>query len=200
MTSDDHAREPLSGAEPPLSPVKAARRERIVEAAERVFVAHGFRGTSFEGVAEAAGMSKVTVYGYFRDKEALFLAVAQRLARRLWQAVEAGFAASGPVSDRLAAGLLAKHRIVFDVIRGSLHAEELLAARSGMLAGIYDRLDGDIRQRMRQILAAEGLEPSELLAETLFNAADGCGRLAGDGEAMERQIRLLTRALIPPGV
>lgn len=182
----------------PLSPVKAARRDRIIAAAEQVFLAHGYRGTSFEAVAEAATMSKVTLYTYFRDKDALFLAVGQSLSERLRAAVDRGFAAPGPLAERLAAGLVAKHRLVFEIVRRSPHADELLAARSGLLAGIFDRLDAEICATMTRMIAAEGRPEAEALAATLFNGADGCGRLAPDPESLSAQIARLASALVGP--
>ena len=61
-----------------LSPIKMARREKILDAALRVFAEQGFRGATMEGIAAAVGMSKATVYSYFSDKDAVFAAVARR--------------------------------------------------------------------------------------------------------------------------
>jgi AcrR family transcriptional regulator len=69
--------------DPTLSPLKLARRDKLLDVAERLFVTQGFRATTIEGLAEAAGLSKVTVYGYFADKDAVFEAVALRLADRM---------------------------------------------------------------------------------------------------------------------
>ncbi len=48
-----------------------ARRERIIEAAERAFVRHGFHATTMQHVAEEAEMSAGNLYRYFPSKEAL---------------------------------------------------------------------------------------------------------------------------------
>ena len=76
-----------------LSPLKRARRAKIVAAARDRFVADGFRATTMEGIAAAAGMSKVTVYGYFPDKDAVFLAVAETLVEEMEAAVSDALAA-----------------------------------------------------------------------------------------------------------
>lgn len=47
------------------------RRERILEAAERVFAAHGFHAATMQHVAEAAGMSAGNLYRTFPSKEAI---------------------------------------------------------------------------------------------------------------------------------
>jgi TetR/AcrR family transcriptional regulator, mexJK operon transcriptional repressor len=50
----------------------ARKREAILEAAAAAFLADGYRGTSVDAIAAAAGVSKQTVYKHFADKERLF--------------------------------------------------------------------------------------------------------------------------------
>ncbi len=52
-------------------------RRRIIEAAFRVFVRKGFRGTSNREIAREAGISPGLIYWYFRSKEELFQAVVE---------------------------------------------------------------------------------------------------------------------------
>jgi TetR/AcrR family transcriptional repressor of mexJK operon len=47
-------------------------REKILTAAEGLFLAGGYHGTAMDAVTEAAGVSKQTVYAHFPSKEALF--------------------------------------------------------------------------------------------------------------------------------
>ena len=55
----------------PTRPSDAERRARIVAAAERAFVRHGFHATTMQHVAEEAGMSAGNLYRYFPSKEAI---------------------------------------------------------------------------------------------------------------------------------
>jgi AcrR family transcriptional regulator len=59
--------------------VVRARREQIVEAATRVFAEKGFRRATTREVARAAGVSEGTIYNYFEDKDALLLAILDKL-------------------------------------------------------------------------------------------------------------------------
>src|SRR5919107_5394768 len=59
--------------------VVRARRGQIVEAATRVFAEKGFRRATTREVALAAGVSEGTIYNYFEDKDALLLAILDRL-------------------------------------------------------------------------------------------------------------------------
>ena len=56
---------------------KEARPEEIVAAALEQFVERGFAATRLEDVARRAGVTKGTLYLYFKNKEALFKAVVR---------------------------------------------------------------------------------------------------------------------------
>ena len=61
--------------------------EKILQGAMQEFLAHGYAGTSMDRVAGQAGVSKATVYSHFRDKEGLFKALIEQLARKKFQDV-----------------------------------------------------------------------------------------------------------------
>ena len=50
-------------------------QERLLEAAEEVFVRDGYDGAQLVAIASAAGRSKGALYGHFKSKEDLFLAL-----------------------------------------------------------------------------------------------------------------------------
>lgn len=52
-----------------------SRREHLIKIALDLFSEHGFHATGIDTVMEKAGMSKRTLYTYFRSKEELILAV-----------------------------------------------------------------------------------------------------------------------------
>jgi len=75
---------------PPGRPKDMEKRAAILEAAMALFPARGYDGTSVEVIAQSAGVSKLTVYSHFADKEALFAAAvteccAQMLPHRLFE-------------------------------------------------------------------------------------------------------------------
>ncbi|HEX9905958.1 MAG TPA: TetR family transcriptional regulator C-terminal domain-containing protein [Propylenella sp.] len=70
----------MNRPEPP--PRKATRiqrknREAILEAALRIFSAHGFRGATIDRIAEQAGLSKPNLLYYFPSKHAIYVAVLE---------------------------------------------------------------------------------------------------------------------------
>ncbi len=56
----------------PGRPKDLAKREAILAAAQVLFLAKGYEGSSMDAIAAEAGVSKLTLYSHFRDKEALF--------------------------------------------------------------------------------------------------------------------------------
>jgi AcrR family transcriptional regulator len=58
-----------------------AKREQILQGARRVFLAQGYDAASMGEIARAAGVSKGTLYVYFKDKEDLFEAIVNTECR-----------------------------------------------------------------------------------------------------------------------
>lgn len=58
----------------PGRPKDMAKRQAILEAAKKRFLSSGYASTSMDAVALDAGVSKLTVYSHFTDKETLFTA------------------------------------------------------------------------------------------------------------------------------
>ena len=53
-------------------PKDLEKRKHIVEAAKMLFLKLGYHGSSMNRIAQEAGVTKLTVYNHFQDKETLF--------------------------------------------------------------------------------------------------------------------------------
>ena len=62
--------------------MESPSRDRILEAAQRVYAEHGFRGATTRRIAEAAGVNEVTLFRIFGGKEALLAAAIRPGAQR----------------------------------------------------------------------------------------------------------------------
>jgi TetR/AcrR family transcriptional regulator len=71
------------------------QREAILAQAARLFAQRGYPATSMNQVAEACGLSKPTLYHYYRDKYALLVSIAEGHVAKL----------EGLISDVAATGL-----------------------------------------------------------------------------------------------
>ena len=52
------------------------QREMILDKAAQLFARRGYSATSMNQVAEACGLSKATLYHYYRDKYSLLVSIA----------------------------------------------------------------------------------------------------------------------------
>lgn len=88
----------------PTTETAESRHDALLEAAVAVFARYGFRKTSMDEVARAAGVSRQGLYLQFVDKEALFRkAVAFKLSTQLSAARAALADAQGALEARLVA-------------------------------------------------------------------------------------------------
>lgn len=178
-----------------LSPLRAQRRQKILDTAEALFVADGVRATTIEGLAAAVGMSKVTVYSYFDDKDAVFAAVSDRVATRMEQVFFEALGSDGPVPDRIAAALVAKHRFIHDLVRQSTHADELFQAKNRTSTERFQVLDRAMMSAIANVLRPLEDAPDDL-AKILFDASQGIANGASDFETVEAGIGALMK-LVP---
>ena len=63
---------PAALAPPITAPPVAPKRQAVLEAAGRLFMAQGYGAVSMDAVAREAGVSKATLYAHFSSKDALF--------------------------------------------------------------------------------------------------------------------------------
>lgn len=77
------------------------KRAAILAAAKKLFTARGLPGTSMEGIAADAGVSKLTVYSHFRSKEELFRETVFSKCSEHWPEVLFDVQARSPLRERL---------------------------------------------------------------------------------------------------
>jgi TetR/AcrR family transcriptional regulator, mexJK operon transcriptional repressor len=102
--------------------VKDARskRERVVDAAAKLFVDRGFGATGMDAIAEEADVSKATLYSYYRDKATLFADVMHRMCDEMGGARPEEMASGGPEATLRAVATLGVTRLLETVDRGLL--------------------------------------------------------------------------------
>ncbi len=85
----------------PGRPKDLGKRAAILEAAKALFVDQGYTGVSMDAIAGQAGVSKLTVYSHFGDKESLFSeAVKSKCVEMLPDTLFVADA-EGPLRDQL---------------------------------------------------------------------------------------------------
>ena len=77
------------------------KREAILRAAKALFTAQGMVATSMEAIAQAAGVSKLTVYSHFQNKEELFRQTVLAKCAEHWPEALFDMQTGAPLRDRL---------------------------------------------------------------------------------------------------
>lgn len=90
------------------------KNERIINDAIKLFINRGIIGVTMDELAKTAGMSKKTVYQYFKNKETLVEAVVDQLIGETKHIISSNTRASdNPVQELVLQQDLFKHLITF---------------------------------------------------------------------------------------
>ncbi len=84
-----------------ISETTDPKRQAIIDGATRMFLAHGYRNTSMEKIAQAAPVSKATLYNHFDSKSTLLAAVITELCTSLLQTMSQATIDSDDVASTL---------------------------------------------------------------------------------------------------
>src|SRR6195256_6539903 len=118
-------------------------RDRILDAAMAVFRRHGFRRSSIEQAADAAGLTRQALYHHFKSREALFRAVIERLHENALAAeiasAESAEKAGGSLADVLIAEITARLKQLIAPLEGSPHIEELFSEHLLQARDLYQK-------------------------------------------------------------
>lgn len=163
---------------------RRAVQAELIDVAQRLFVEHGYEGTTIDQIATAVGMSQRSFFRYFAGKDELVLAKYEQLGDLL-----AGRLAERPADE----GPWPALRHTFDVFveyvqspgaDARLNEIERVIERSPVLrAGYLERIDR-IQARLAEVLRARGRATGHAWAdghpapEALVSAAFGCATAA----------------------
>jgi AcrR family transcriptional regulator len=175
----------------------AQRRRQLVAVALELFARSGYRATTMDDIAEAAGVTKPLVYQHFSSKRALYLELVDSIARELSTSVRgAVMRAEGP-RQQVEMGFAAYFRLVisreaeFRLLYGRDHSDDKELGRA--LRNVEDVMAEAIDP-----LIDAGLDDDHrrLLAYAVVGMAEGASRRFmaqrphGDGAVEEEAQRL----------
>ena len=185
-----------------------ARRAAIVAAAAGVFLRYGFKKTSMDELARAAGLSRQGLYLHFATKEAIFKAALLQMIADMRALSRAALAQDDQsIEDQLLGAFAALH--CGEIGRaGAEHMSELLATSAQLIGPVVDELESglvaDVARALRSAGVAARWKPAGLsardLAEHLYAASYGLKhRVAGPAEYHEHMrvaVRIICRGAV----
>ena len=159
---------PVSRAGRPKDP---AKRAAIVEAATSLFVAQRYEMVTMEEVAVKAGVSKMTVYSHFADKEALFEDVVRGVSDQMMRGLLDVGSGKLPLRERLTDIGTAFLCVIINLHAGGMvHSLPMLSVSHALRSRLYNAGPG----RTLAVLAAilkEAVERNELIVDSPAEAA-----------------------------
>lgn len=136
---------PTSSAPKP-NHLGAQQRSAILDKAFALFARQGYRRTSFGDIAEEVGLSRPAIYHYFKNKDAVFTAVTDRIHKDISLAIDRAMDKPGSVEDRLFAVFEARAGRDYALLFVSPYGRELLEERKKREGG--DGRDSGVQARM----------------------------------------------------
>ena len=194
------------------------KRDLILEAAKSCFFNYGFKRTSMEDIANQVGISRPALYLHFRNKKAIFRALAEHLHERTLQQADLALKEEGNVCDQRKLAL--RDRILqafecrsvelFALVCDSTHGEELIDINSQVAADIFlaaeQKFVGIIARALQQAekngeIQLQNLElDAQKAAELLIYSAHGLKEASANSEdyrsLLKQLIRVFEKAII----
>ena len=180
-------------------------RDRLLQAAGRVFSESGFRSATVREIVMRAGANIAAVNYHFRDKEGLYLAVLEESLKTAYakHPPDGGLPPDAPPEERFHAFVLAFLRRVLDrslqACAGTIMAREMVEPTAvlervirRMIQPMYQRLMGILRE-LAPARASEGelrLAAKSVVGQILFykHCAPVIRRLEGELPSSDAEI------------
>ncbi len=154
------------------------KREAVLNAGRTLLLKQGFRATSMEAIAAEAGIAKGTLYKYYGDKDAVFVALATELLVAVHAAFTERLSDDGTLTARVA-GALAAQYIELDAYMGaSEYADELLDVHHKLVGAQVQAAEAESKAALVKALRVGGVREPERIAAILEAAAYGIFRKA----------------------
>jgi AcrR family transcriptional regulator len=181
----------------------ATRRDAILDAAIAVFLRYGFRKTSMDDLARAAGLSRQGLYLHFETKEALFKDAVLRVLTQSRAAARASLERDDlDVEPRLLAAFEAIHS--YSVGQpGAEHMAELIQAATSLVGPVLQEIEADFVSDIARVLRSSGVAArwkdlalsARELAEHLCTASAGAKHAGATSAAYRERMRVALRVV-----
>jgi AcrR family transcriptional regulator len=101
------------------------RKKQIIQSAIETFGAYGYKKTSMQDIADALDISRPALYQYYKNKEAVFLALVEHTLQLGEQAAIKGFSCSEDNFTCLLRGVMDMEQVLFEPIFLKPNGKEL---------------------------------------------------------------------------
>jgi len=144
--------------------------QRILQAAIKAFDKYGLRKTTMRDIAESAGMSKSSLYYYFRDKKKILSSVIRQEAKTLIGKLSMAVQKAASPQDKLRAYVITRMRLLFQL---SIYYASLTEAYLEQYAFIEQEREAftDFENTSIQNILSEGINTGVFRITEVFTTA-----------------------------
>jgi len=189
--------------------IAATPKEKLFQAAARLFYQHGYRATGVDTIAAESGIGKMTLYRHYPSKDDLIVAFLRQSDDDFWEYFEQSTQDASEARGKLLA--------FFEALQNYVLSPECFGCPFINLATEYPEVDypshqvalehkETVRARFLQLARAAGARQPDALADALFLMMDGAyiaARMYGPSSrnpasSLAEAARQLIEAQCPP--
>lgn len=183
------------------------RREAILDASVAVFLRYGFRKTSMDDIARAAGLSRQGLYLHFATKETLFGEMMLRGVQGSRDAVRAALAREDLEVEARLLGAFEAHQGGGIGEGAATHMSELMETAKTLVGPVVAELEKEFVADVARVLERAGVAASwkdagvsaRELAQTLYAASAGVKHVVPSVTAYRDRMRVALRIVCRGG-
>lgn len=172
-----------------MSETTSTRRDQVVQAAIGVFLRYGYARTTMADIAQAAGLSRPTLYLAFPDKDAIFHAVVDAMVADKLSEIRQRLPRYRGFEKKLRYACEAWGAEGFELVQAHPDAKDMFDLGFASVCNGFSAFGDLLTEIISAPLAESGLGiAAKDLAETIVFAIKGFKEIARDGADMRRMI------------
>ncbi|MEO9946544.1 MAG: TetR/AcrR family transcriptional regulator [Paraglaciecola sp.] len=176
------------------------KKHQILQAATEVFGTYGYKKTSMQDIADALDISRPALYQYYKNKEAVFLALVEHTLNLGEQAAIQGFSHSEDSFECLLHGIKNMEQVLFGPIFLKPNGKELLTLSKKLAPDLMTSFEMQLFNKIvcvldkavveqRINLKTLNVEVSDV-AKIILQSVDGIKNTSESLEELDQQLHL----------
>jgi len=176
------------------------KKSQILQAAIEVFGTYGYKKTSMQDIADALDISRPALYQYYKNKEAVFLALVEHTLKLGEQAAIQGFSHSEDNFECLLHGIKNMEQVLFGPIFLKPNGKELLTLSKKLAPELMTSFEMQLFNKIVFVLEKAVAEQEINLktlnvevtdaAKVILQSVDGIKNSSESLEELDQQLNL----------
>jgi len=176
------------------------KKYQILQASLEVFGSYGYKKTSMQDIADTLGISRPALYQYYKNKEAVFLALVEYTLKLGEQAAIKGFSRSTDNFECLLHGVKDMEQVLFGPIFLKPNGKELLTLSKKLAPELMQNFEVQLFDKvvcvLEKALIQQEIDLTKLnievpnVARVILLGIDGIKNASNSLEELDQQLNL----------